>query len=142
VTNRVRDWLRPTPARPSLLELGTAAIFMVAGVLKLVGIAPMVALYAQLGLGQWLRYLTAGMEIGGALLIASPRTALLGAAVLTAVMGGAIGSKIVLLHETPWAAVALLVVLGAIIIERRSEIFAVLRAIGRVTRSKESARRA
>lgn len=64
--------------------------FVGAGGAKLFGVEMMVATYETIGLGQWFRYLTAIVEIGGAILLWLPNRQALGSALLGATMVGAV----------------------------------------------------
>jgi len=46
-----------------IAELGLGSMFIAAGLVKLSGMAFMVELFASLGFGQWLRYVTALVEL-------------------------------------------------------------------------------
>ena len=48
-------------------RVGLANLFIVAGTVKLAGNPFMVALFASLGFGQWLRYVTGLVELTGGL---------------------------------------------------------------------------
>ena len=50
-----------------------AFAFVLFGTLKLIGIPMMVDVFDHVGLGQWFRYATGGIEVGGAILLLSPR---------------------------------------------------------------------
>ena len=67
-----------------------AAAFLAAGGAKLAGTPAMVAEFDVIGLGQWLRYLTGVLEVAGAITVLVPGAALYGAALLAAVMCGAL----------------------------------------------------
>src|ERR1044071_2614954 len=67
-----------------------AAAFLSAGAAALAGAHVPVETFKKIGLGQWLRYCTGGMEVVFASLLVIPRTAALGAAVLAAIMAGAV----------------------------------------------------
>ncbi len=75
-----------------------ALAFLAAAAMKLTGQPKMVAEFADLPLGQTLRYITGAIEVTGAALLLWPRTALLGAATLLCVDVGALGAQIVFLH--------------------------------------------
>ena len=57
---------------------------------ELAGTPVMVAEFDVIGLGQWLRYLTGVLELAGAITLLVPGAALYGAALLAAVMCGAL----------------------------------------------------
>ena len=57
-----------------VLKLVLAALFLLAGGAKLAGLPAMVAVFEQVGLGQWFRYFTGVLEVGGALLLLWPAT--------------------------------------------------------------------
>ncbi|MGH3839617.1 MAG: DoxX family protein, partial [Pseudonocardiaceae bacterium] len=69
-----------------VLQVLVAAMFLFAGGMKLVGAQPMVELFNEIGIGQWFRYLTGGLEIVGALAILIPRLVAHGALLLAGVM--------------------------------------------------------
>jgi uncharacterized membrane protein YphA (DoxX/SURF4 family) len=48
-----------------------------------------VGVFGTIGVGDWLRYVTGTLQVGGALLLLVPRTALIGAAMLATTMVGA-----------------------------------------------------
>jgi putative oxidoreductase len=72
------------------LQIGTAGMFLMAGVLKLSGTPVMVQLFDVIGFGQWFRYLTGAIEVIAGLLLLVPSLAFFGAAVLTVTMVGAV----------------------------------------------------
>src|ERR1044071_2594580 len=72
-----------------VLQFLLAAAFLSAGAAALAGAHVPVETFKKIGLGQWLRYCTGGMEVVFASLLVIPRTAALGAAVLAAIMAGA-----------------------------------------------------
>ena len=69
-------------------ELGLGAIFVAAGLVKAAGIPFMVELFASLGFGQWLRYVTALVELTGGALLLSGRLQYLAALALAVIMVG------------------------------------------------------
>jgi putative oxidoreductase len=66
-----------------------ALVFLGAGGVKLYGIPMMVQEFEHIGLGQWFRYFTGGLEVLGALLILTPSLAGFGAVLLMCIMIGA-----------------------------------------------------
>jgi uncharacterized membrane protein YphA (DoxX/SURF4 family) len=95
-----------------------ALAFSLTGASKLAGAVSMVQLFTAVGFGQWLRYATGALEIGGALLIIFPGTAFFGACLLAAVMAGATIANLALLHASPAISGALLVLMVIIAIGR------------------------
>ena len=73
-----------------VLQIAVAAMFVAAAAPKLTGAPMMVQEFDALGFGQWFRYFTAVLEIGGAVLLIVPVLAGIGALVLAVVMVGAI----------------------------------------------------
>src|ERR1051325_886589 len=55
------------------VELTLAGIFLLVGGAKLIGRPDMVALFRDIGVGQWFRYVTGAMEVAGAALLVLPR---------------------------------------------------------------------
>ena len=78
----------------------------------------MVHLFAAVGLGQWLRYFTGGLEVAGAVALLVPAIAGLGAIWLTAVMVGAVIAHLVVLGSSPAVPVALLVGMAIVALGR------------------------
>src|SRR5437868_5093290 len=73
------------------LQILTALALLAAGGSKLSGSPDMVAMFEKIGFGQWFRYLTGSLEVMGAVLLLLPRTAVIGAGLLAALMFGAVG---------------------------------------------------
>lgn len=71
--------------------------FVAAGSAKLLGVPMMVETYDTIGLGQWFRYLTGVIEVGGAILLWVPKRQGYGAALLGATMVGAVLSHLFVL---------------------------------------------
>lgn len=87
-------WLR-------LMELGLGAIFITAGTVKLAGFALMVDLFASLGFGQWLRYVTALFELAGGTLLFTGRLQYLSSLALAVIMVGATDASVVVFGRSP-----------------------------------------
>lgn len=84
-----------------LAEFGLGTIFVAAGCVKLAGIPFMVDLFASLGFGQWLRYVTALVELGGGMLLLSGRLQHLSALALAVIMVGATNASIMVFGRSP-----------------------------------------
>ena len=75
-----------------------AMMFLAAAGMKLTGQPMMVAEFQQVGLGQWLRYFTGGLELIGAVLVLLPRFTSFGALLLLLVDIGAFIAQVTVLH--------------------------------------------
>ena len=113
-----------------ILQALAAAVFLAAGAAKLVGAEQMVALFQQIGFGQWFRILTGFVEVGGAILLVVPRTAVIGAALLAATMSGAVLTHLFLIGGSPVPALVLLAVTLTVAWLRRDQIHPTLRRLG------------
>ena len=85
----------------------TAATFLMAGFAKLSGQPMMVETFDKIGLGQWFRYVTGGIEVASAILLLIPRLTPVGAALLVCTMCGAILTHLVLIGGSPVPAMVL-----------------------------------
>lgn len=85
-----------------------AAVFVLAGGLKIYGLPLMVQEFGHIGLGQWFRYLTGTLEVIGAIVILLPRRAAFGALLLSCIMVGAIVTHVFVIGGSPVPAVVLL----------------------------------
>jgi uncharacterized membrane protein YphA (DoxX/SURF4 family) len=76
-----------------IVQVLLAGMFFLAGGHKVAGDPQMVGLFDAIGIGQWFRYVTGILEIGGGILLLVPRVQAVGAALLSAVMLGARSSS-------------------------------------------------
>jgi putative oxidoreductase len=67
-----------------------------------------------IGVGQWFRYITGGIEVSIALLLLLPSRAVFGSILLAGTMAGAILTHLVILHTSPAGPVVLLVMVAVI----------------------------
>jgi len=88
-----------------ILAVFLAIVFTYAGGVKLTGARAMVQEFAQIGVGQWLRYLTGILEVSGAIGLLIPKYRFWAALQIAAVMAGATAVNIVILHLPPLARV-------------------------------------
>lgn len=114
---RTKDTLRPRGRAAAIalwcVQAAVAALFLGAGISKLAGAAAMVQTFDAIGLGQWFRYLTGGIEVVSAVLLLAPRLAFFGAIVLIPTMIGAIITHVFVVGGNPVpAAVLLLAAVG------------------------------
>ena len=110
-----------------VLQALVALAMLAAGGSKLAGAEPMVQQFETIGLGQWFRYLTGGLEVAGAVLLLVPRLSGLGALLLSCVMAGAVAAHLVKLGGSPVPAMVLLAMLLVIAWGRRGQILAILK---------------
>lgn len=110
-----------------VLQVGAAAMFFMAGGMKLSGAPDMVAMFEVLG-GQWFRYVTGGIEVLGAALLLVPRLAGVGALLLAATMVGAVVTHLAIVGGSPAMALVLLAATATIAWARRER---TLRLLGR-----------
>jgi uncharacterized membrane protein YphA (DoxX/SURF4 family) len=109
------------------LQFLLAAAFLGAGLSKLAGVPMMIDLFDRIGVGQWFRYVTGLVEIGGAALLLVPGLAGAGAALLGTTMFFAVLTHLTILGDSPVPAVVLLV-LNLILVALRRDQVAALRA--------------
>jgi len=81
-----------------ILAILLAIAFTLAGWIKLVSNPGMVQEFAQIGLGQWLRYLTGFLEVTGAIGLLIPKVRFWAALQIATVMLGATFTNILILH--------------------------------------------
>jgi uncharacterized membrane protein YphA (DoxX/SURF4 family) len=104
-----------------------ALAFAAAAVAKFLGVAMMVMVFDQIGLGQWFRYVTATVEMAGVIALLLPGFAGPGALWLAITMVFAILTHLFVLHSNPGGAVVLTVLSLTLVWLRRGQ-FATLRA--------------
>lgn len=71
--------------------------FLAAGLAKFAGVEMMVATFDAVGVGQWLRYVTAIFEVGGAALLWTKGREVYGAGLLGVTMAGAVVAHLTVL---------------------------------------------
>ncbi len=98
--------------------------FVAAGGAKLAGVDMMVATFDQIGVGQWFRYVTGIIEIGGAILLWLPRRQAIAAGLLGCTMVGAVLSHLLILGPSAVPAVVLGLICAAVIYLHRDQISA------------------
>jgi len=103
------------------LQIAGAAMFLFSGTLKLTGAPMMVQLFAAIGLGQWFRYFTGGLEVISAVLLLVPSLARFGALALAVTMVGAILTHVFIVGGSPAVPIALLVATTTIAWARRRD---------------------
>ena len=79
-----------------VVQIGLAAMFLMAGGSKLMAAPTMVALFDAIGWGQWFRYVTGAIETSAAVALLIPSAAVYGALLLILTMIGAIATNLFL----------------------------------------------
>jgi putative oxidoreductase len=97
-----------------ILQFASAGLFLLGGFSKLLGAAAMVQMFDAIGIGQWFRYLTGGIEVVSGLLLLVPSLAFFGAAALAITMAGAIVTHLFVIGGSPVPAVVLLAATTAV----------------------------
>ena len=108
VRSTARSRSKLTTAFLWTLQILSAAMFLFAGSTKLSGDPAMVQAFGAIGIGQWFRYLTGGIEIVSAILLLIPALASYGAAALAVTMVGAIVTHLFIIGGNPAPAIVLL----------------------------------
>jgi putative oxidoreductase len=114
-----------------ILQGIVATAFFAAGAAKLAGVAYMVQLFGQIGVGQWFRYVTGFVEVVGALALIYPGLASIGGLWLGGTMFFAILSHLFVLHTSPAPAFVLGFLNLAIVYLRRNELMSLLRDVAK-----------
>ena len=112
-----------------VVQILLAGMFFMAGGNKLGGNPQMVGLFDAIGIGQWFRYLTGGLEVLGGVLLLVPRASGVGAALLVPVMLGAVITHVGLLHNSPGVPLGLLLALLFVAWGRRAQLTALVRRV-------------
>jgi putative oxidoreductase len=103
-----------------ILQVLIGSLFLFSGASKLFGVTEMVNFFAQVGFGQWLRYVLGVLEVGSAVALFFPRQAFYGALVLSFSLLGHIVIHEGVLHRPAAFLVVLLAVTLLIAYLRRS----------------------
>jgi putative oxidoreductase len=101
-------WMHRYRILVELVEVSLAVVFFLVGGAKLVGRHDMIVLFRDIGVGQWLRYLTGTLEVSGAALLLVPLLSGPSALALGGIMIVATLIELFVLHRPPVAALACL----------------------------------
>jgi putative oxidoreductase len=99
-----------------ILAILLALVFSLAGGTKLVGVPAMVAEFAQIGIGQWFRYVTGLLEVSGAIGLLIRKFRFWAALQIVAVMVGATGVNLWVLHVPALARLTVILMLLALVL--------------------------
>ena len=97
-----------------------AVQFAIGGVMKLTGTDPMMQMFDDIGVGQWLRYVVGAVELGAAVGLLVPAAAGLAALVVVGLMVGAVGTRAVVLGGPPVLEV-LILALASLVVRHHGE---------------------
>lgn len=122
---------QPAPRRLGAwaLQAVVALAFFAAGSAKLAGVAYMVQLFSQIGIGQWFRIVTGLVEVAGAIALISPRLVPLGGLWLAATMFVGTLLHLFVLHTNPVPAIVLGLLNLVIVYLRRDELASIVRSV-------------
>lgn len=112
-----------------LVRILLALTFVSAGGMKLAGVPQFVALFDQIGIGQWFRLVTGTFEVLGGLLVLIPRTSIFGAVLLACVMLGAVFTHLAVIGGNPLPALVLLALSTVVLWLRRAQLALLKRSI-------------
>ncbi|MDE5455648.1 DoxX family membrane protein [Bradyrhizobium sp. CSA112] len=99
-----------------------ALVFVAAGGAKLYGVPMLVENFQHIGLGQWFRYVTGGLEIIGAILLLLPHKTVLGALLLICIMVGAVITHLFIIGGSAMPAIVLLALNAVVAYAERGQI--------------------
>ena len=108
-------------------QLYGAYVFLTAAFAKLSGAPQMIGLFEAIGLGQWFRFLTGGIELVAAILLLVPRLSGVGALLLIPTMAGAIITHLAVIGGSIAMPLGLLVAMGFVAYGRRERTLALIR---------------
>lgn len=121
--------VRPTTVGLWAAQVLLAAGFVSGGMMKLAGSAVMVEMFADIGAGQWFRYVVGALELAGGIGVLVPRLCGPAALGLVGVMAGAIVNSVFVLSESPAPPLGYLVMAALVAWFRRSTIRALIQAV-------------
>ena len=101
------------------LQVLLAVAFLAAGGSKLAGVQQMVAMFDQIGLGQWFRFVTGTVEVGAAFALLLPRFTPYAAGILSMTMVFAFVTHLFVIGGSPVAAAVLAALSGFVAYGRR-----------------------
>jgi putative oxidoreductase len=104
-----------------------ALTFLLQGVAKLTGAAVAVAVFDQIGAGDWLRYLIGVLELAGAVALLVPRLTGVAGLAFAGLMLGAVATHLFVLGDSPALPAVLLVLTAVHAWARRDRTAALLR---------------
>lgn len=114
------------------LRIVAAAAFLAAGGAKITGVPMMIAIFDQIGIGQWFRVVTGLVEVAGAIALLAPATAGIGGLLLATTMVFAVLTHWFVIGGSPVPAIVLLAITATVAWLHRANLAATL---GRLSRA-------
>ncbi|EBA05196.1 hypothetical protein RB2150_13941 [Rhodobacteraceae bacterium HTCC2150] len=105
-----------------LIKVLLTLAFGAAGIAKIMGAEMMVATFDAVGVGQWFRYVTGIIEVGGALLLWVNGRQAIGAGLLTCTMIGAVVAHIFVIGPSAMPAAVLGVLSAYILFKHKDQV--------------------
>ena len=105
-----------------LIKVLLTLAFGTAGIAKIMGAEMMVATFDAVGVGQWFRYVTGIIEVGGALLLWVNGRQAIGAGLLTCTMIGAVVAHIFVIGPSAMPAAVLGVLSAYILFKHKDQV--------------------
>jgi putative oxidoreductase len=102
------------------LRIAMAGLFALSATQKLINDPQYIAEFAKLGFGDWLRYVTALLELIGVVTVLYPRTTQIGVMLLLFVTGAAFIAQLTVLHVGWLHCAAIALALGALFLLNRT----------------------
>lgn len=105
----------------AVLRISAGLLFLAVGLAKFQSESYWVKLFADIGLGDWFRYLTGGLQVAGGLLFLIPRTVYAAAVLAGSTMIGAVIVHLFVLDTGFGGAIfplALLILIAVVVIRR------------------------
>ena len=106
-----------------VVQIALGGMFLLAGGSKLLGAPAMVTLFNTIGVGQWFRYVTGIIEVGSAIALLVPSTAVFGALLLVPTMIGAVTTELFIVGDPAIPPAVLLVGAIGVVWARRDQLF-------------------
>lgn len=122
------------------LSIGARALltlaFVGAGGAKILGVPMMVETFEAVGFGQWLRYFTGVVEVGGAVLLWLPNKQVIGASILGGTMVGAVFTHLFILGPSAVPAIVLGLLCCGVLYLHRDQVFEILGQVKTETKQR------
>ncbi len=118
----------PASVAAAVVRVALAVQFAAGGLLKVTGSPAMVEMFADIGAGQWLRYLVGTCELLGGVGLVAPRVAGAAACGLVGLMIGATLTNVLVLEVSPALTLTFLAAAAVVAWARRDDVRALVPA--------------